>query len=480
MQYLTIIIILSVTAVGIWWFKRRKTSIVITDEFKSLFDILENSNQSVFITGKAGTGKSTFLTWFRNNTKKNYVVLAPTGIAAMNVAGQTIHSFFRLPPRPVNKKNLKPDYARNETFMNLELLIIDEVSMVRSDLMDGIDHLLRLNRNQPSQPFGGVQVALIGDLFQLPPVVTSNIKDYILERFGGEYFFNAPVFMSSFQYIFFELTRIFRQKDEAFIRVLNNVRVNKTGFEEFVTLNSKYKDNVELPGKGQIFLTTTNKNADKINKQELEKLDGKTYVYKAMLEGTLKSKFDQLEKKWRHKEINNVEFLTRIEKVFPTQVILKLKVGAQIMMLKNDSTNRWVNGSVGTIKKLERDKIIVEIDNRICRVEREEWEEIDYKYDSRKKELTHTTKGKFSQFPLKLAWAITIHKSQGKTFDNIILDLGSGAFVYGQTYVALSRCRTLEGIVLNRQIQPTDIFADPKIVSYYNMQRRQKFMGQTA
>lgn len=332
--------------------------------------------------------------------------------------------------------------------------------------MEAIDVALRLNRNRPEEPFGGLQMVFIGDLFQLPPVVKSDLQEYFNVTYGGNYFFDSPVFKEGFAYHRKELTHIFRQKDEKFKKVLNRIRVNEAKFNDFVLLNARHRDNVG-DDFSAIFLTTTNKNVKKINKENLENLEGKEVVFEAMLTGKIREEFEKLKDQLAEKKISETEFEDEVEIRFPTNVFLKLKLGAQVMMIKNDSLKRWVNGTVGIISRLTAHDIWVEIDGHSYKMEQETWQDITYQYDARNKEIKEHIQGTFTQFPIKLAWAMTIHKSQGKTFDKVVIDIGYGAFSHGQTYVALSRCKTLEGIVLNKEIRPSDVIVDDRVIAYY-------------
>lgn len=455
-----------VIAVCFFIYSRQKNAFVLTDEFKSILHILNDTKESIFISGKAGTGKSSLLQYFTARTSKKYIILAPTGIAAMNVKGQTVHSFFKLPPRLIQVDKLKPEYSKNALYENLDMVIIDEVSMISANLMEAIDTALRINRNRPEEPFGGVQMVFIGDLFQLPPVVKSDLQEYFNVTYGGNYFFDSPVFKADFAYHRKELTHIFRQKDEKFKKVLNRIRVNEAKFDDFVLLNARHRDNVG-DNNSSIFLTTTNKNVKKINKENLENLEGKEVVFEAVLTGKIREEFEKLKEQLAGKKISESEFEDEVEIKFPTNVFLKLKIGAQVMMIKNDSLKRWVNGTVGVISRLNNHDIWVEIDGHSYKMEQETWEDITYQYDAKRKEIKENIQGTFTQFPIKLAWAMTIHKSQGKTFDKVVIDIGYGAFSHGQTYVALSRCKTLEGIVLNKEIRPSDIIVDDRVIAYY-------------
>lgn len=428
---------------------------VLTEEFKEILNILKNSNESIFITGKAGTGKSSLLKHFIKETNKKYVILAPTGIAALNVSGQTIHSFFRFPPKIFTPNNFEPDYVRAEMFRQLEMVIIDEISMVRADLMDGIDIALRKNRNRLNESFGGVQMVFIGDLFQLPPVLTGKERDVILERYEGQYFFDAPVF-KDFTYHFKELTKVFRQAEEEieFKILLDNIRINNVNFDDMALLNSRHKDNAG-ERENSIFLTTRKNIARNINKEKLDLIDGKEHIYLGQLTGKYVDLKNQSEED--------------LENKLPAPYKLKLKKGAQIMMLKNDSGKRWVNGTIGKIDKIKEELIVVNINGIKHSVEKESWNEVEYVLNREKDVFEEKIIAGFTQYPLRLSYAMTIHKSQGKTFENITVDVGTGAFAHGQIYVALSRCISLKGIILNNPIRNNDIIVDPRVVEYYKI-----------
>ena len=416
----------------------------LTPEFSKAFDLMENSRQHLFITGNAGTGKSTLLHYFKEKTKKKIVVVAPTGIAAINVGGSTIHSFFRFPPRLVTSQDVRVIRNKQELFASLETVVIDEVSMVRADIMDAIDHSLRINRNRPDEPFGGVQMILIGDLHQLPPVVESELNDYFDDHFQSPFFFSANIF-KQVPLARIELQQIFRQTDSEFIALLNKVRHNQVAHVDLQSLNQLHdpmstfvKDNLA------IILTSTNKLADEINQTRLDSLSSRDFYFDATVTG----EFD--------------------EKSFPTEKRLRLRQGAQIMMVKNDPNKQWVNGSLGVIQKLSQDSIKVSFGDYTCPIEPMTWEKIDYEYDPEDRKIKAIVVGSFRQYPIKLAWAITVHKSQGKTFDKVIIDLGNGAFAHGQAYVALSRCKSFQGIRLRTPIKLSDIILDNRVSEFHS------------
>ncbi|MDK2897614.1 MAG: hypothetical protein PWP04_1734 [Candidatus Atribacteria bacterium] len=426
-----------------------QSTIEITPDFKKALDLLENSSAHLFITGKAGTGKSTLLDFFRHQTKKKLVVLAPTGVAALNVRGQTIHSFFKFKPdiTPNKVKRLPPD--EREIYQELDTIIIDEVSMVRADLLDCVDRFLRLNCRERKQPFAGKQMVFIGDLYQLPPVIKKGERAIFKNQYKTGYFFSAQAF-ESLPLTLIELEKIFRQKDQKFIEILNAIRNQTITDELLAVLNSRYDpDYVPQEDDFYIYLTTRNRLANKLNQEQLTKINGRQYNF----EGITKGNFDQ------HS--------------LPTEKIISLKVGAQVMLLNNDPYGRWVNGSLGKVVKCTQgkegkpDSVTVELaDGGRVRVEPFTWEIFEYQYDEHTSSIKTHTLGSFTQLPLRLAWAITIHKSQGKTFDRIVLDLEGGAFSPGQVYVALSRCTTLSGIVLKQPIQKKHIFTSWQVTDF--------------
>ncbi len=413
----------------------------INDEFKSAFGLMENTKECLFITGKAGTGKSTLLKYFKANTGKNIVVLAPTGVAAINVGGQTIHSFFRLPPKIIRKDTIKRLRDRSLT-ENLDMVIIDEVSMVRSDVMDGIDYALRLNRGRLKVPFGGVQMVFFGDLFQLSPVVEDEAKALMEELYSSPYFFSANVF-DDCNIRSIELSTIYRQKDSSFMELLNRVRNKEYTKDDLDKLNKRVQKDAALPKRDTtVILTTTNNLANMINQERLARLPGREIAFKAMASG----KFD--------------------ESAYPTGASLKLKKGAQVMLIKNDPAKQWVNGTLAKVIALSDDSIVVDIDGRTCDVPVVKWHKIEYTYNEDEDKIEDEIVGSFAQYPIKLAWAITIHKSQGQTFDKVIIDLGRGAFTHGQLYVALSRCTRLDGIRFKRPVTHSDVIFDQRIYEF--------------
>ncbi len=417
----------------------------LSHEYKYVLDRLEKTNDSLFITGRAGTGKSTLLRLFRKTTNKKTIVLAPTGVAALNVKGQTLHSFFGFPPKPLTKKDIKKRRFR-KLYEKIETIIIDEISMVRADMLDNIDYFLQINRDNPL-PFGGVQMVFFGDLFQLPPVVAGEEEKMMMKLYyDSPYFFSARIFeMLNLEMV--ELRKVYRQEERHFIRLLDAVRLNRADYDDIADLNERHIPDFD-PEENYITLSTRNKIVNSINQKELDLIPLEEYSYMAKVTGDFNPK------------------------LFPTQALLKLKLGAQVMFIKNDPNKKFVNGTIGKVTFLDIDKIKIEITNEGKKetiiVEKDVWEINKFKINEKDNNKIDTEViGTFEQYPLKHAWAITIHKSQGKTFDRAIIDMGSGAFEHGQTYVALSRCRTLEGIVLKQKLRPRDILVDERIVQFY-------------
>ena len=378
------------------------------------------------------------------------VVLAPTGVAALNVQGETIHSFFRFKPDITLQKIKKLSGKRTRIFKEIDAVIIDEVSMVRADLLDCVDKFLRLNAADSKQPFGAIQMIFIGDLYQLPPVVTASEKEIFRSHYQSQYFFDAAVFQE-FPIEFIELEKIYRQKDKKFIGLLNAIRNNSITDQDLSLLNRRVGADLTADKNSgyTVHLSTTNKTAAEINAGHLNRLKTRIHTYSAKIEGDFK------------------------EYSYPTDSALRLAVGAQVMLLNNDTAGRWVNGSLGEITQIKfnqeanAESVFVRLaEGNIEEVLPFSWEIFHFSFDETTSMIKTETVGSFTQYPIKLAWAITIHKSQGKTFDRVIVDMGRGAFAHGQTYVALSRCRSFEGISLVRPLRKSDILMDRRIVQF--------------
>jgi ATP-dependent exoDNAse (exonuclease V) alpha subunit len=412
--------------------------ITLSDEQKAVFRVMEQTRQHVFVTGRAGTGKSRLLQYFREHTRKRSVVVAPTGIAALNVRGQTIHSLFRLPPSFIQPGNLTKNALVSSFLRRIETVIIDEISMVRADLMDAIDARLRQAHNN-DLPFGGAQVIMFGDLYQLPPVVDEGLIQYFEAIHGGYFFFHAHVWKTA-RFAIYELTQIFRQKDPVFKDLLNAVREGTVDDVQIEQLNERSR--VAIPDEGVITLAATNALVSQINESRLAQLPGKVHEYKAEIRGNLE------------------------RSAFPTEEELQLKVGAQIILLRNDKDGRWVNGTIGTIHALKEKEISVRVGGMVYRLSPETWEKISYTYNPATRSVEEEVISSFTQFPLRLAWAMTIHKSQGQTYQSVVLDLAHDAFAPGQLYVALSRCTSLEGLYLKTPLKRGHILVEPKITAF--------------
>ncbi|MFH1593242.1 MAG: RecQ family ATP-dependent DNA helicase [Candidatus Omnitrophota bacterium] len=408
-------------------------------EFQHAFNLMESTDKHMFVTGKAGTGKSTLLEYFKLNSKKNIAVLAPTGVAAIKARGQTIHSFFKFPPKFIQKDHIKRS-RKGELLKHLDSIVIDEASMVRADLLDGIDYALRVNREKHDVPFGGVQIIIFGELFQLPPVVEREIRDLMENFYSSPYFFSAHV-LKSIDLEYVELSRIYRQKDANFISLLNKIRTKDFNVSDMDLLNRRVDKGIGHES-GVITLTTTNNAAHNINVRCLSRIRSREHKYHENILG----KFD--------------------EKSCPAESSLTLKVGAQVMLIRNNKDKKWVNGTIAEVAELSESGIKVDIDGNIYNVPKNTWEKIEYEYDPLEEKIEEKVVGSFEQFPIKLAWAITIHKSQGQTFNNVIIDMGHGAFAHGQTYVALSRARSLNGIRLTKPIINSDIISDDRIYEF--------------
>lgn len=423
-----------------------------------IFDAMENTNKNMFITGKAGTGKSYLLNFFVANSRKNVVVLAPTGVAAVNVGGQTIHSFFHIPTRiPITRSDLIPGSSRRELYRGLDVIVIDEVSMVRSDIMDAIDYVLRV-ANDNDLPFGGKQMLMFGDLYQLPPVAKPQVKRYLDDNFGSVFFFNAPAIKKCGLEIH-ELTHVFRQKDPAFINILNEVREGKISQANLSLLNQRADVPIptddDVSGGLAIVIAPRKDAAETTNEAMLSSIDEPLFTYEADIKGDFR------------------------ENEFPTQRVLKLKVGARVMMLKNDSgtwsdrpeeNRRWVNGTLGQISRLSRDSIWVMINGVSHQIDRCTWPKRQYSYDAKSRQLDSRKTAVFTQFPITLAWAITVHKAQGATYQSVGIDLDRGMFEVGQTYVALSRCVDMNKLYLSRPVSESDIKTSNEVKAFMNGQ----------
>ena len=427
---------------------------IFDEQFSAAYDLLENNPSPVFVTGKAGTGKSTLLQYFREHTSKNIVVLAPTGVAAVNVRGQTIHSFFRFRPdiTPEGVRSIRLRKAQKAMYKKLDAVVIDEISMVRSDLFDCVDAFLRLHGPDEAAPFGGVQMILFGDLYQLPPVMTRMDRGIFKDLYASPYFFDAAAF-KQLDFKIVELHKIYRQKDEAFIRLLNNVRDRSVSATDLDVLNRRLNPRFNPGDKDfYVYLTTTNALADQVNQDRLKELPGESL----RLEGKISDGFDV--------------------RSLPTHQQLELKTGAQVMLLNNDPGGKWVNGTIGKVFSTAKDHEttgtvrVALASGFVVDVPQFTWEVFRFFYNKDTEQIDAESAGSFCQYPLKLAWAITIHKSQGKTFSKVVLDIGGGTFAPGQMYVALSRCTDLEGLVLKKPIFKRHILLDDKVVRFMTEQ----------
>lgn len=433
------------------------STIEISPQFEQVLNFVNRTDQVIFLTGKAGTGKTTLLKYIKQNTFKQISIVAPTGVAAINAGGSTIHSFFQFPFTPFlpalkesgeidstkNLPTLKYSSQRLAIFRNLELLVIDEISMVRADLLDQIDVTLRQTRKKWHLPFGGVQVLLIGDMYQLPPVVPQEEWKLLNDIYPSAYFFDSLV-MRRNPPVYIELDKIYRQSEQTFIGLLNKVRNNNLDLESLDILNSHYKANITKEDyRDNITLTTHNRKADEINSRNLRELEGREYSFRSKVDGTFS------------------------DRNFPADEVLILKKGTRVMFLKNNNEKNYYNGKIGIVSYIDNEKIKVKCDEDHYEIEvgKETWTNVSYKVDKSTKHVDEEILGTYTQYPLRLAWAITIHKSQGLTFDKLIIDAAE-SFSAGQVYVALSRCRSLSGLTLSSRISRTSLMNDNNILNF--------------
>lgn len=425
-------------------------------ELQQALQIIQFTRNSLFLTGKAGTGKSTFLRYIAANTKKKHVILAPTGIAAINAGGSTLHSFFKLPFHPLLpndmrysvrhlRETLKYNSEKIKLIKELELIIIDEISMVRADIIDFIDKVLRVYCRNMREPFGGKQMLFVGDIYQLEPVLKEDDRRLLHPFYSSGYFFDAHIFRN-FQLVSIELRKVYRQADPTFIAILDDIRANTVTDNDLRRLNQRVgAPQTDDADNLSITLSTRRDTVDFINQHELDKLDGEPFVSL----GEIKGEFP--------------------ESALPTPIELELKPGCHVMFIKNDMNHRWVNGTLGVVSAIDSEGGVISVvteDGNEYDVEKDIWENVRYRFNETEKKIEEEQIGTYVQFPIRLAWAITVHKSQGLTFNRVNIDFTGGVFAGGQTYVALSRCTSLNGISLNEPIRRNDIFVRSEVVRF--------------
>ena len=426
----------------------------LNPEFQHALELMEDTRLNLFITGRAGTGKSTLLNYFKEKTQKNIAVLAPTGVAALNVQGQTIHSFFKFKPTVTfdSIRRLSKEKER-DIYGSLDAIVIDEISMVRADLLDCVDRFLRLNGKNPQEPFGGLQMIFIGDLYQLPPVVTSEEKELFQAHYSSPYFFSAK-FFDTFAMKLIELDKIYRQKDTGFIHLLNAIRNQTFTQTDIAKLNGRVNEAFDPPDDDYfVYLTPYTANAHALNEAKLGKLSGKLHQFNAVIEGDFK------------------------KDCFPALPLLNIRPQSQIMMVNNDPRGRWVNGTMGKVLSIEErennEAVIVKLETgpKVA-ILPNKWEISQFFLEE--EQIKTKVVGSFTQYPLALAWALTIHKSQGKTFEKVVFDIGKGSFTPGQVYVALSRCTSLEGLILKKPIQKHHMWMNTEVARFLTRLDSQK------
>lgn len=416
----------------------------LSPEQLAVYERIEHTREHIFVTGRAGTGKSTILNHLAWNTSKIIAVCAPTGVAALNVGGQTIHSLLRLPTGIIADHELSQPAELKKMLASIDTLVIDEISMVSADLMDAIDRSLRLARGKKHDPFGGAQLIMFGDPYQLPPVPPRDPHEraYFADTYRSLWFFDAKVWQGSPMTVI-ELAEVHRQRDDRFKEILGAVRHGMVTEDQAAELNAA---GARPAPSDALTLATTNATVNRINAERLAEIGGTSLRAVAEINGEFR------------------------ENTYPADEVLELKPGAQVMFLRNDSDGRWVNGTIGTVARV-KGTVWIEVDGEEFEVEPTTWERYRYRYDPETKKLEKEVVAEFEQFPLRLAWAVTVHKSQGHTYDTAVVDLGPRAFSAGQTYVALSRVRTLDGLYLRRPLQPRDVIVDPNVVRFFSENR---------